>query len=88
MPARTITLILVSAFFASSPAGAQVQFDLCEGEHPDRCGSIAHTSCYTVDQWAQQRCSQITRGKYIKIQIDSRGGNRCGYTRWKIVCQE
>ncbi len=55
---------------------------VCEGEHQIRCPpGAAYVPCYTFDSWAGSRCS-----RYIKKQVTSVSGNKCGYSVSEVLC--
>jgi S1-C subfamily serine protease len=60
-----------------------VTYRVCTGEYERACqGHDAYFYCYTnVDDWAKSMC-EISKVQ----QLNSYGGNKCGYTLYAVIC--
>jgi hypothetical protein len=58
---------------------------ICAGEYEGNClRHDVYVYCYTsVEAWANQYCSS----KPSVQRIDTRGGNKCGYSLDKVTCE-
>jgi hypothetical protein len=77
-PARLVT--------STPPKEIVVSYTVCSGEYERNC-NFPHESylyCY-VDpaSWAKNVCSS-----YTITQLGSYGGNKCGYTRYEVLCRK
>lgn len=89
---RLMALAIIAILGTPSSTLAQdlPSFALCEGEYQSRCpaNTEAYTYCYTVKDWAERVCKQSElSGNYTAVQLYSKGGNKCGYSVWKITCK-
>lgn len=86
------SLLLAIALFSSGVASAQ-NFTLCEGEYIEsrnnKCTPYeVYAYCYVAKQVAQDKCTQLgASGEPKLVQMRSEGGNKCGYTNYRVICQ-
>jgi hypothetical protein len=71
---------------ATPPNEIVVSYTVCSGEYERNC-NFPHESylyCY-VDpaSWAKNVCTSFT-----VHQLSSYGGNKCGYTRYEVLCKK
>ena len=72
-----------------TPAAPQVpqevtrSFRVCTGEYERACDPHdTYLYCYVdLDAWAKARCT-----RYKTQQLNSRGGNKCGYSLYEVLC--
>ena len=77
-PARLVT--------ATPPKEIVVSYTVCSGEYERNCNfpHDKYVYCY-VDpaSWAKDVCTRFTT-----TQLGSYGGNKCGYTRYEVLCRK
>jgi hypothetical protein len=80
--------------YAYSPAELAVQappvsppivsrYRVCTGEYERSCDSHdVYMYCYTdIQAWANGKCA-----KGQVVELNSRGGNKCGYSLYEVIC--
>ena len=65
------------------------EFNVCEGEYETRCPPHeAYTYCGTIASWAANACKSAgMTGTPSVIELQSRGGNKCGYGLFRVICR-
>jgi hypothetical protein len=65
------------------PPAAVVTYRICSGEYERNCQPHdVYQYCYgSTENWARARCTS-----YRIIRLDTRDGNKCGYSLDQIIC--
>jgi hypothetical protein len=87
-------ILTASTLFFLHISGSHAQtFVICEGEKSEAGPAYCHpydtfASCYTANARATAICAEHgATGNPKLIIMDSVGGNHCGYTNIKVICQ-
>lgn len=82
-----------AAFAQSPPSNPNIQVRLCIGQYQDRCSPHeVFRGCGTDPNTVAREVCTISgqdpnATKYNLVQSASRGGNRCGYAAFLIICR-
>jgi F0F1-type ATP synthase membrane subunit c/vacuolar-type H+-ATPase subunit K len=85
-----LVVIVGLAFVATklSPVQAKapetvVTYRICSGEYERAClpHDIYQYCGFDVNAWARERCNS-----YKSVRLDTRGGNKCGYSIDQVIC--
>jgi len=86
-------LIVVALLFLYASSSSAQTFMICEGEKseagPAHCLPYdTFVSCYASNERATALCSELgATGTPKLVVMNSVGGNRCGYTNIRVLCQ-
>lgn len=85
--------VVLATIYASWRAEAQT-IRVCIGQYAERCGAHdLHVPCGSnIDTVAQDTCTvrgpNERRLEYSLVLGSTRGGNRCGYANYLLVCRD
>ena len=72
------------------PPVTPTSFTVCEGEYERACQAHeAYTYCGTINATAESLCrrSVTTYSGFTLVQLNSYGGNKCGYGIFRVTCK-